>query len=207
MAATDVPVAALGVTDPRRWSAADWAADAVPHLAYGMAAEAVLSAGPPRVSLPAAGAGLTGRAALLGLATGGRSALGLAAPTLTSPSTSGARRLAAVAALAGELVADKLPGTPARTSGGALSARLAAAAGGAGLLAGRVGVNAALPVTAGVAGAAAGSFGGLAWRRWASARVPDWQAAVVEDLVAVALGLLACRPARPSRPTLVVVPD
>jgi hypothetical protein len=26
---------ATGVTDPRRWSAADWLSDAVPHLAYG----------------------------------------------------------------------------------------------------------------------------------------------------------------------------
>jgi uncharacterized membrane protein len=176
-----------------------------------MAAEAVLSAVPTPAErarpLPAAGAGLTGRAALLGLATGGRSALGLGAPALTSPYTSGAKKTAAVASLAAELVADKLPGTPARTGGGALSARLAAAAGGAGLLAGREGVNAALPVTAGVAGAAAGSFGGLAWRRWASARVPDRQAAVVEDLVAVAVALLACRPGRRPRPVLVAVPD
>lgn len=35
MAATDVPMAQLGLTDPRTWSPADWLADAVPHLAYG----------------------------------------------------------------------------------------------------------------------------------------------------------------------------
>ena len=29
------PMTALGVTDPRRWSALDWASDVVPHLAYG----------------------------------------------------------------------------------------------------------------------------------------------------------------------------
>jgi uncharacterized membrane protein len=176
-----------------------------------MAAEAVLSAVPTPAErarpLAAAGAGLTGRAALLGLATGGRSALGLGAPGLTSRDASGLKKAAAAASLAAELVADKLPGTPARTGGGPLSARLGAAAGGAGLLAGREGVNAALPVAAGVAGAAAGSFGGLAWRRWAGARVPDWQAAVAEDLVAVGLALLACRPARRPRPTLVAVPD
>jgi hypothetical protein len=35
MAATDGVSAALGVTDPGSWSAADWASDIVPHLAYG----------------------------------------------------------------------------------------------------------------------------------------------------------------------------
>ena len=29
------PMTALGVTDPRTWSARDWAADMVPHLAFG----------------------------------------------------------------------------------------------------------------------------------------------------------------------------
>lgn len=37
MAATDGASAVLGTTDPRTWSAADWAADVVPHLAYGAA--------------------------------------------------------------------------------------------------------------------------------------------------------------------------
>jgi hypothetical protein len=35
MAATDGVSAALGATDPRTWSAADWASDIVPHVAYG----------------------------------------------------------------------------------------------------------------------------------------------------------------------------
>jgi len=29
------PMAALGITDPRTWSAPDWISDLVPHLAYG----------------------------------------------------------------------------------------------------------------------------------------------------------------------------
>lgn len=29
------PMTALGITDPREWSASQWAADLVPHLAYG----------------------------------------------------------------------------------------------------------------------------------------------------------------------------
>lgn len=42
MAGTDAPMAALGVTDPRSWSAADWAADAVPHAVYGLVTAAAL---------------------------------------------------------------------------------------------------------------------------------------------------------------------
>jgi hypothetical protein len=37
MAATDLPMARIGLTDPDTWSAADWASDALPHLAYGLA--------------------------------------------------------------------------------------------------------------------------------------------------------------------------
>jgi hypothetical protein len=40
MALSDGTMAALGVTDPRRWSRADWWSDLVPHLAYGVAAAA-----------------------------------------------------------------------------------------------------------------------------------------------------------------------
>jgi hypothetical protein len=36
MAASDYPAARLGVTDPRDWSATDWVADVVPHMAYGI---------------------------------------------------------------------------------------------------------------------------------------------------------------------------
>jgi hypothetical protein len=35
MAGGDVPLVALGLTDPREWGAAGWAADIVPHLVYG----------------------------------------------------------------------------------------------------------------------------------------------------------------------------
>jgi len=41
MAATDAPMAVLGVSDPRTWKPADWISDAVPHLAYGLTAAAV----------------------------------------------------------------------------------------------------------------------------------------------------------------------
>ncbi|MFY1696684.1 MULTISPECIES: hypothetical protein [unclassified Solwaraspora] len=42
MAGSDAPLTLLKVTDPRQWSAADWASDIVPHLAYGLVAAAVL---------------------------------------------------------------------------------------------------------------------------------------------------------------------
>ncbi|MET9182672.1 hypothetical protein ABZX88_31320 [Kitasatospora aureofaciens] len=42
LAASDAPMAALGISDPREWEPADWAADIVPHLAYGAATAAVL---------------------------------------------------------------------------------------------------------------------------------------------------------------------
>lgn len=44
MAAADLPLAVLGVTDPRAWSSTDWLSDAVPHLAYGLATSATLPA-------------------------------------------------------------------------------------------------------------------------------------------------------------------
>lgn len=44
MAATDGSMAALGVSDPRKWSATDWLSDALPHLAYGAVTCATLEA-------------------------------------------------------------------------------------------------------------------------------------------------------------------
>ena len=41
MVASDVPLTALRVTDPRTWSRTDWVADIVPHLAYGVVTSAV----------------------------------------------------------------------------------------------------------------------------------------------------------------------
>jgi hypothetical protein len=37
MALSDVAIAKSGASDPRTWAAADWAADAIPHLVYGLA--------------------------------------------------------------------------------------------------------------------------------------------------------------------------
>jgi hypothetical protein len=35
MLAANVPMAVLGISDPRTWTTADWLSDVVPHLAYG----------------------------------------------------------------------------------------------------------------------------------------------------------------------------
>lgn len=37
MVAANGPMVRLGLTDPREWAVADWLADVVPHLAYGIA--------------------------------------------------------------------------------------------------------------------------------------------------------------------------
>jgi hypothetical protein len=38
------PMTVLGVTDPRQWTAADWATDVVPHVAYAVTAGLILEA-------------------------------------------------------------------------------------------------------------------------------------------------------------------
>ncbi|WP_218606103.1 hypothetical protein, partial [Pseudonocardia abyssalis] len=47
MLASDGPIAALGISDPRRWTAQDWVTDAVPHLVYGVTTHATLVAALP----------------------------------------------------------------------------------------------------------------------------------------------------------------
>lgn len=44
MAAADAPLVTLGVSDPRTWSAADWASDAIPHAFYGAVTAACAAA-------------------------------------------------------------------------------------------------------------------------------------------------------------------
>jgi hypothetical protein len=36
MAASDLPLTNLGLTDPSTWSPVDWASDVIPHSAYGL---------------------------------------------------------------------------------------------------------------------------------------------------------------------------
>ena len=41
---TNGPMTVLGITDPRTWSAVDWASDIVPHLAYGAVVKTTMDA-------------------------------------------------------------------------------------------------------------------------------------------------------------------
>lgn len=210
MAATNVPATALGLADPRRWTAADWMADAVPHLAYGAAVQGVLEAIPcereQRIPRKPAGVGLAVRSFLLGVASGARSSLGWAMPTLTAPSRRGTpehrskpARLGAAGAIAAELVGDKQPGAPARTTPPGAGPRFLGAVAGATQLATRERANAALPVVVAAGGAAVGTWGGLGWRLWLQRRLPAPQAGLVEDGAALLLAAVACLPSRTRR--------
>jgi hypothetical protein len=44
LVATNGPMTALGITDPRTWSIADWLSDLAPHLAYGVVVTTALGA-------------------------------------------------------------------------------------------------------------------------------------------------------------------
>src|SRR4051812_15430247 len=44
LVSTNGPMTALGITDPRTWSRADWISDLVPHLAYGAVVASTMNA-------------------------------------------------------------------------------------------------------------------------------------------------------------------
>ena len=44
MLAGNAPMAGLGISDPRSWSAEEWLADVLPHVAYGVVAAGLLTA-------------------------------------------------------------------------------------------------------------------------------------------------------------------
>lgn len=92
---------------------------------------------------------------------------------------------------AGELVADKTPKIPSRTTAGPLVVRMFSG----GLCGAALAFAASLPlfegVLLGVIGAVVGTFAGYYVRRslTSSRRLPDLPVALVEDLIAVGLGL------------------
>jgi uncharacterized membrane protein len=92
----------------------------------------------------------------------------------------------------GELVADKLPNTPARTAPVGLTARILLG-GACGLaLATSAGTNLSFSLLLGATGAVVGTFAGYHSRRFvvSKAHLPDVAVAVAEDMVAIAGGLL-----------------
>jgi uncharacterized membrane protein len=97
-----------------------------------------------------------------------------------------------LAAMLGELVADKLPFTPARTGAGPFTARIVTGAFAGAALAMGVGASTALGVVAGALGAVVGTLGGYRVRTGLvrALAVPDFPVALAEDLVAVGIALL-----------------
>ncbi len=202
MAATDVSIARLGVSDPRTWTAADWTRDVVPHLAYGIGVRATMdrldraSARPLEVeegsdlSSPRT-RNVVGRSLLIGLASGGRSSLGLfaAARLAQKPKVTAS----AGAAVAAEMVADKLPTTPERLEPAPLLGRAVAGGIGGWAVARQQRANPVLPIAVGVGGGVVGSVLGAAGRELANNRGWAWPAAVAEDAISVGLAWAALR--------------
>jgi len=92
----------------------------------------------------------------------------------------------------GELVADKLPNTPARTAPVGLTARIVLGGACGAAVAIALGISVPLAVVVGCAGAIAGTFGGYHARHALVSRghVPDFAVALGEDLFAVLGGLM-----------------
>jgi len=92
-----------------------------------------------------------------------------------------------------ELVADKLPRIPDRTSTGPLLARLVFGALAGGIIAASLNGSETEGIILGVGGALVGAFGGYLIRREIVERSgsKDWPVAVAEDLITVGLALLA----------------
>ena len=204
MLASDGPLALAGVSDPREWSGADWAADVVPHLAYGITAHRTLVALDGDRDAPPVRPVTLARAVALGAATGARSSAGITALALTSrradrgaaASRLSSRPAQVVTALlaAGECVTDKLPVTPSRLAAPGSVPRVALAAAAAGGMAARDGERAE-PAAVVAAGAALGSAAlGLRLRAAAARRFgSDLPGALIEDAIAGTLAWLGTR--------------
>jgi uncharacterized membrane protein len=207
MAASDVPLAALGISDPRSWSRLDWISDVVPHLVYGVTTHAALVAGlreqERRAPVAPPPASVLARAAALGAASGCRSSAGLTAVALTSARTdpglagrlaSGTGRAVTVSMAAGELVVDKLPSTPSRLGPPSLAARTLFGGSSAAVVARRDGHDPVLPALVGALGAVGMSVLGTRLRgsgsRWLGTDLPG---AFAEDGLAALLGWLGAR--------------
>ncbi|MGA9800244.1 MAG: DUF4126 family protein [Terriglobales bacterium] len=92
----------------------------------------------------------------------------------------------------GELVADKLPFIPNRTSPGPLFGRIVLGALSGAALCIAAGYSSGVGAILGGAGGVAGAFAGYRVRAWLvkTSRLPDWVIALLEDLVAVGGGFL-----------------
>jgi len=213
MAATDVPLAWSRVSRPRDRSGADWAADLVSHLAYGLVTHRTLvalqsgaraSAGRFVPARPGPRAATLVHAAVLGAATGLRSTAGLTALALSSTphdrgaaARLGSTRASAVLGVlaAAELVVDKLAGAPSRTSPQALLPRaLFGAVAAAGMARRDGGAPVAAAAAVGLTAALGAAALGVRARTAAAGRPGSERvAAAAEDAVAAALSWLGAR--------------
>jgi len=160
--------------------------------------------GKPSSDAPARLVGSLLGAAALGAASGARSTAGMAALAFTSrPDDDGriasklgsrAGRLGAAVAAGGELVADKLPATPARTGPPGLAARVVLGALAAAGVAGRKGDGPGPPALVAVGTVLAAAFLGERLRGVVAGRLgSDLPGAFVEDVVAALLALWGAR--------------
>jgi uncharacterized membrane protein len=204
MLAANGPLALTGVSDPRSWSSTDWAADVVPHLAYGITTHRTLVALDGDQDAPAMRPVTLARAVALGAATGARSSAAITALALTSRrgdrgaiasrcGTPAGRIVTALAAV-GELVTDKLPATPSRLGAPGTVPRIALAAAAAAGVATRDGERPE-PAAVVAAAAALGSAALGVQLRTAAARHfgTDQPGAFIEDAIAGTLAWLGTR--------------
>ena len=140
--------------------------------------------------------GLVMRSLLIGWASGARSSLGPGAVALTGDGRT-VVRIGAAAGIVGELIGDKLPNAPSRLERGGALFRAAAGAIGASTLARRASASPVVPVVAAAVAGFTSAHAGASWRAWAAGRMPDWQAALLEDAVALGAAALATLPGRP----------
>jgi uncharacterized membrane protein len=136
------------------------------------------------------------RAVAIGVASGSRTTAGPAALALTSRGAHlRQRQLAAGVALAGELVGDTLPQTPSRDEPASVIGRSGSSLACGAALARRRGEAVVPAALAALVGGVAGLHGGLWWRTGYAERlgVPPLAAALMEDVVALALAAGACR--------------
>jgi uncharacterized membrane protein len=139
-------------------------------------------------------------AALVGAATGLRSQMGMAVLLNGTPRAQlptflrhrPVRPIAAAAALV-EIVADKLPSTPPRTQARGLVLRISLGALSAGLLTRSPRVPTAVSAAVGAGAAVGAAFAGITARGALARRMPPLAAALLEDLVAIVLAVLALR--------------
>jgi uncharacterized membrane protein len=131
------------------------------------------------------------RAALLGAATGARSATPLAA--LAAQGRNRWLKVVTVVAAGGELIADKLPRTPSRVRPAPLTARIVTGALAAGLDARRRHWGIVGAALVGASAAAAGSYAGAGWRAFTAHQGFATPGALAEDAAAILVATAVSR--------------